>query len=210
MGMGKSIGKTIVLLILIVILVLLGLLWFDYLGVIQAKQFFAPVYKVMGLEPQTSSTATTSEALLSADLEADRLSKRLEQIEIRAEELNKRESDIYVQEQRNLQMAEELEQRRISQEEREKTFNNIQKLYDDRSVNIETNARYLTGMVPANAVAILLEMEDQDIIDILRKVDEIAAAEGSSSMVAYWLSLMPATRVADIQRKMTSKPQSLN
>ena len=127
MGMGKSLGKTIVLLVLIIILVVLGLLWFDYLGVIHAKQVFAPVYKLMGLEPQISTTATTSEALLTANLDADRLAKRIESLEIYNEELTKRESDITVKELKNIQIAEELEQRRISKEERKKTFNNKQK-----------------------------------------------------------------------------------
>ena len=64
-------------------------------------------------------------------------------------------------------------------------------------------------MAPANAVAILLAMDDQDMIDTLRKVDEIAEQEGKSSMVSYWMSLMPPERVAQIQRKMTVKPNSL-
>ncbi|MBE6345576.1 MAG: flagellar protein FlbB, partial [Spirochaetaceae bacterium] len=42
----NNIGKIIILLFLIIILVLAGLMWFDYLGVIQAKKIFAPVYKL--------------------------------------------------------------------------------------------------------------------------------------------------------------------
>ena len=95
------------------------------------------------------------------------------------------------------------------QEEREKTFNNTVKKYDDREVNIVQNAKNLTGMPPESAVAILNAMEDQDVIDTLRKVEEIAQEEGTMSMVAYWLSLMPADRVATIQRKMVSKPKTL-
>jgi flagellar protein FlbB len=123
--------------------------------------------------------------------------------------LDKRELDIQALEAENTQIAQELEERRISQEEREKTFNNIQKMYDDRNVNIRKNAENLNGMAPANAVAILNEMDDQDIIDTLRMVDQIAAEEGTSSMVSYWLSLMPANRVAELQRKMANKPTSL-
>ena len=48
MGFGKSFGKTLVLLILVIILILGGLLWFDYLGVIQAKKLFAPFYRLIG------------------------------------------------------------------------------------------------------------------------------------------------------------------
>ena len=209
MGFGKSFGKTLVLLILVIILILGGLLWFDYLGVIQAKKLFAPFYRLIGKEPQTSVAVTTNAEILQADLDNERLEKRLEELSLRSEELDKREQDIAALEAENTQIAQELEERRISQEEREKTFNNIQKMYDDRSVNIRKNAENLNGMAPANAVAILNEMDDQDIIDTLRMVDQIAAEEGKASMVSYWLSLMPAERVAELQRKMADKPTSL-
>ena len=209
MSFGRSLGKTIVLLILVIILILGGLLWFDYLGVINAKSMFAPFYRMIGKEPQTTVIKTTSAELLQTDLDDERLAKRLEELSLRSEELDKRELDIQALEAENTQIAQELEERRISQEEREKTFNNIQKMYDDRNVNIRKNAENLNGMAPANAVAILNEMDDQDIIDTLRMVDQIAAEEGTSSMVSYWLSLMPANRVAELQRKMANKPTSL-
>lgn len=205
---GNGIGKTILLLFLICILVLGGLLWFDYLGLITAKQFFAPVYNLIGLSPQTSATLTSGNTIFS-DIDEDRYAKRLEALNIRTQELDKREQDIVLAEQRNVQIEQELEDRRIAQEEREKTFNNTIKKYDDREVNIVQNVQNLTGMQPQNAVDIMIAMDDQDVIDILRKADEMAAAEGSASMVAYWLSLMPPERAAQIQRKMLIKPTSL-
>ena len=110
----------------------------------------------------------------------------------------------------NEQIAHELSEREKSQEEREKTFNNILKQYDDKEVNIEQIALNLNGMRPEAAVNILLAMDDQTVIDVLRKVEEIAKRDGSSSMGSYWLSLMPADRAAEIQRKMLSKPEKLN
>jgi flagellar protein FlbB len=55
----------------------------------------------------------------------------------------------------------------------------------------------------------MLAMDDQDVIDALRKTEEIAQAEGTTSIVSYWLSLMPPERAAEIQRKMVSRPPSL-
>ena len=107
-------------------------------------------------------------------------------------------------------IAKELEDRQKSQEERVKTFNNEVKKYDDRSVNIEQIVANLNGMPPKSAVGILIEMDDQDVIDVLRRADEIAAASGESSTVAYWLSLMPSDRAAEISRKMANKPLSIN
>ncbi|MBE6347691.1 MAG: flagellar protein FlbB [Spirochaetaceae bacterium] len=209
MARGKGLGKTIVLLFLVVILILIGLMWFDYLGVVNAKKIFAPVYKLFGLVPQTSVSITNNDPVLMSNLEDDRIEKRLEALEIRAQELDKREEELKKLEEQNLQISQELDDLRKSQEEREKTFNNTVKKYDDREVNIVQNAKNLTGMPPESAVAILNAMEDQDVIDTLRKVEEIAQEEGTMSMVSYWLSLMPADRVATIQRKMVSKPKTL-
>ena len=209
MAKGSVIGKSIVLLFLIVILALGGLVWFDYLGVLHLKKSFAPLYKFLGKEPQTSLTSTSSNPL-TADLDQDRLDKLRESLEIFRQELDKREKDIAALEQQNQQIALELSERVKTQEEREKTFNDAVKKYDDRNVNIEQISQNLTGMAPQNAVNILVAMDDQMVIDILRKVEETARANNTSSMVAYWLSLMPADRAAEIQRKMASKPESLN
>ena len=147
---------------------------------------------------------------MTADLDQDRLDKQRESLEIFRQELDKREKDIAALEQQNQQIALELSERVKTQEEREKTFNDAVKKYDDRNVNIEQISQNLTGMAPQNAVNILVAMDDQMVIDILRKVEETARANNTSSMVAYWLSLMPADRAAEIQRKMASKPESLN
>ena len=64
-------------------------------------------------------------------------------------------------------------------------------------------------MPPDKAVEILKALDDQSVIDILRKVEELAKAAGTDSVVSYWLSLMPPARSADIQRKMNQKPASL-
>ncbi len=209
MSRGKTIGKIIAMLLLIVILVLGGMLWFDYLGVINAKNTFAPIYTMLGMQVQTSVTTDTTDLTLVANLEEDRFAKRLESLEIRNQELNQREESVSLAEDQNLQIAAELEEMRVSLEQQQITFSNEVKRYDDRNLNIEQNARNLAAMRPANAVAILNAMDDQDIIDTLRKVDEIAASEGAASQVSNWLSLMPPERTAELNRKMTSKPATI-
>lgn len=204
----KAVGKSIVLIMLIIIMALGGLLWFDYLGVVHVKSVFSPLYKVLGKTPQTSDTATLTNPVV-ADLDQDRINKQREAIELRTEELDKRENEILQKEKLNEQIASELSNREKFQEEREKTFNQSVKQYDDKNVNIEQIAANLNGMRPEAAVNILVAMDDQTVIDVLRKVEEIAARNGISSMGSYWLSLMPAERAAEIQRKMLSKPDSL-
>ena len=46
MARSRGVGKSIALLFLILAIILGGLLWFDYLGIIKAKSFFAPVYNL--------------------------------------------------------------------------------------------------------------------------------------------------------------------
>lgn len=208
MSFKKSLGKSVVLLIIIAILVVGGLLWFDYLGVVHVKSIFSPAFKLLGKTPQSSVTATEKNPLV-ANLDEDRLKKQREANEIFKEELDKREADIAAVEQQNAQIAAELAEREKNQEEREKTFNLTIKKYDDRNVNVEQIAKNLNGMRPEAAVAILEAMDDQLVIDVLRKVEEMAAANGSSSMGSYWISLMPSERAAEINRKMVSKPESL-
>lgn len=208
MSFKKSLGKSFVLLIIIIILILGGLLWFDYLGIVKVKSVFTPVYKMMGKQPQTSSTSTQSNPLV-ANLDEDRLNKQKEAINIQMEELDKREADLKVSEDQNAQIAAELAEREKNQEEREKTFNLTLEKYENKEKNVEQIARYLNGMRPQNAVDILNGMEDQLVIDVLRKVEEIAASEGTTSMGAYWLSLMPSDRAAELNRKMVNKPKTL-
>ena len=209
MSFKKSLGKSFVLLIIILILIVGGLLWFDYLGVVHVKNIFAPLYTLMHKTPQTSTTATQSKPLV-ANLDEDRLLKQREALDIYKEELEKREADIEAVEKQNEQVSAELAERDKNQEEREKTFNSTVKKYDDKNINVEQIAKNLNGMRPEAAVDILKAMDDQTVIDVLRKVEELAAASGSASMGSYWLSLMPPERAAEIQRKMISKPEALD
>ena len=209
MSFKKSLGKSFVLLMIILILLVGGLLWFDYLGVIHVKTVFSPLYTLMHKTPQTSSTATQTKPL-TANLDEDRLLKQREALDIYKEELDKREADIESVEKQNEQVSAELAEREKNQEKREKTFNLEVKKYDDKNINVEQIAKNLNGMRPQAAVDILIAMDDQVVIDVLRKVEEIAKTEGTSSMGSYWLSLMPPERAATIQRKMLSKPENLD
>lgn len=199
-------GRVFVLLLLILVLAAGGALWFDYLGVFQSRHVFAPLYSFLGLNPrQGISTLPT----MDGDLDADRIAKRLEAIDLRSQELDLKDESLDRKEGEILQMSQELEDRLASVEERERTYTELLRQTDERDANIDQIARYINGMPPQSAVQNLLAMDDQDIIDILRKVESIAAADGKGSSVAYWFSLMPADRAAEIQRKMANKPLSL-
>jgi flagellar protein FlbB len=207
-GYGLRIfGKILILLILIAALAGGGLLWFDYLNIIDAKTMLTPVYRLFGLTPRSPDNQG-EEGLLSLD--AERLAVRLEAQELRSMELDRREADILTRRGEIEQMAEELEERQKALDERENSINAQTQDAENKQKNVEQYARYLNGMPPERAVGIITAMNDQDAIDVLRMTETIAQAEGTNSIVAYWLSLMPPERAAELQHKMTGRPSSLN
>jgi flagellar protein FlbB len=205
--MGKVIAKSVVLLLLIIALAGGGLVWFDYLNIIDAKTLLSPLYRFIGKDGRSQSLAQAEETV---SLDAERLAVRLEAMDLRELELAKQEQEIQGRRGEIEQMAQELEERQKALDEREKSFNEVVAAAENKSRNVEQYSRYLSGMPPQNAVNILAQMEEQNVIDVLRKTEEIAQAEGTASIVSYWLSLMDPVRAAELQRKMVTRPSSLN
>jgi flagellar protein FlbB len=201
------VGKVIVLLVLILALAGGGIVWFDYLNVIDAKTALAPVYRLIGREGRTQAKAEAQEPL---SLDAERLALRLEALELRGREMDNRAQELETRYAEIEQMAQELEARQKALDDRENSFTAAIREAETKSKIVEQNARYLTGMDPQKAVPILIAMDDQDAIEVIRKAEELAQAEGTASIVSYWFSLMPAQRAAELQRKMTGRPPDLN
>ncbi len=194
---GVGAGFRIVILILLVgVLALGGLVWFDYLGILDARRVLAPVFSWFGAK---KPAVEAEDPLL---LEKERLAKQIEALAVRAEELSSREQQITSREQELTQKVEQVEEREKAAEEREKVFNDRIQAFENRRVNLKQNATYLVDMPPDKAVKILLDMEDQDVIDLFRIAEQQAAEAGELSMVSYWLSLMPPDRAAALERKM--------
>jgi flagellar protein FlbB len=212
-------GRIIVMLFLILILVGGGVLWFDYLNIIDAKDFSGPVFNVLRAVPiinriipagagRTQQPFTGEEGLLNLD--SERFAKIMEAMELRNMELEKQEQDIQNRQGRIEQMAQELEERQKALDEQENSINALLTDAEIKDRAVERNAINLTGMPPQRAVGILAAMDDQDVIDVLRKTDQLAQESGGQSIVSFWLSLMDPQRAAEISRKMVSRPPSLN
>ena len=191
------------LLLLILVLLVGGLLWFDYLGLMNVKQFFFFFSQLVGISAP-EKVENDEDAVL---LERERLLKREEALKLQQEALDSRSEEIAQMEAEVQQKLEMLEEKEKALAEREKSFNERVKQYENKRANLRQSAEYFTGMPPQKAVDRLLEMEDQDIIDILRTTERIARETGQGSLVAYWLSLMPSERAAQLSRKMLKKPE---
>jgi len=202
-------GRAIVLILLIIILSVGGIIWFDFLNIIDAKTVLAPVYRFIPFIPGSGRSQPKQEPDEFINLDAERLAIRLEALELRNMEMDTRQRDLDTEQGKIVQMAQELEERQKALDEREKSLSAQAADAENKDRNVEQNARYLTGMPPRNAVGIIAQLDDQDAIDILRKTEEIAQAEGTTSVVAYWFSLMDPVRAAELQRKMAGRPPSL-
>ncbi len=194
------------MLIMIVALALGGLFWFDYLGVVDAKAIFAPALRLAGVKTRTGQALPSDSPTL---LDDERFSKQIAAVEAMRQELDQREKAATERQAAVEAMAQEIADRTKALDERENSFKQLTERYENRRANVEQNARYLTGMPPADAVKILAASDDQTVIDVLRAVEELAAKSGEASVVSYWLSLLPPDRSATIQRKMNVKPASL-
>ncbi|MEL3908659.1 MAG: flagellar protein FlbB [Treponemataceae bacterium] len=205
MAKRGTIGKVIVLILLIIVLIFASLFLFDYLGLINIKPIFSPVYSLFGIEkPQGVSKETPLSG--PGDLDADMLNKRLEAFEIRRQELDKKETDVLALIAENEQISAELEERQAAQEEKEKSFQQMLAEKHDRAANIRQIAIYAYNSRPDDAVKNLLELDDQDIIEILRAAEVYSKELGKNSPVSYWFTLMPPERAGEIQRKMANAP----
>jgi flagellar protein FlbB len=206
-GRPRVLGRIILLLAMILALAIGGIVWFDYIGLIDAKTLMSPVYKMLGVRTRGESPIRPDSPAL---LEEERYAKRLESITARSEEQDTRQSGLDKRDAEIAQKAQELDDRVKAVDDKEKSFNDKVKQYDNRKANIDQNAQYLVGMSPDRAVDILKAMEDdQTVIDLFHAVEERAKAAGESSLVSVWLSKMPPDRSARLQRKMAAKPSSL-
>jgi flagellar protein FlbB len=199
---ANVLGRIFGLLLLILVLGGFGLVWLDILGLADARTLAMPALKLLGVT-NTDRQINAEDPLL---LDRERLIKREDALALYKEDLALQDADLRKQNEDVLQKQNSLAEREKAQDDRENSFNEIKKQADDRRANLVQNSQYLNSMPPAKAVPILLQLDDQDLIDLLRVTEEEAKAQGQTSIVSAWIGLMPPDRAAALQRKMASKP----
>ncbi len=195
--------KVLVLLLLVIALILGGLLWLDFLGLINSRDALNPVVRL--IRPSIAKPTDNPGDLYLLDKE--RLLKWEESLNIREASLEERSNEVSLKQAELEELTGQLMDRQKEVEEKENSLNAALKNYDDKAKNLEQNARYLEGMPPESAVAIMLQMKDTELVDLLRTSEKLAGQEGRDSLVAFWLSLMPPERSAVVQSKMALKPE---
>ena len=199
---ANVLGRIFGLLLLILILGGVGLLWLDILGLVDARTLAMPILTAVGFTPNDRQINAEDPLLL----DREPLIMREDALALYKEDLSLQDTDLKKQNEELLQKQNSLAEREKAQDDRENSFNQIKKQAEDRKANLVQNSKYLNSMPPAKAVPILLQLDDQDLIDLLRVTEDEAKAQGQDSIVSAWIGLMPADRAATIQRKMARKP----
>ena len=144
-------SKFLMLLLLILILLIGGALWFDYLGLLNVKETFAPATRLVGIS-SPEKLENEDDLLL---LERERLSKREEALKLNREALEANLAELEKMETEVRQKMEMLEEKEKALAEREKSFNERVKQYENKRANLRQSAEYFNGMPPQRAVEML-------------------------------------------------------
>lgn len=204
-SVGGLIGKSILLLLLIVALVIGGIIWFDFLGVVDKGDSLNFVTKLFGVD-ETEPVEDVEQSIYLLD--SVRIIKEREALERRDLELKVREESIILEEAKNKQIKDELNEKEIALNDKEKSLDNALKRYEDEDKNLETTVRYLGSIAPGEAVAIMNNYPVIKVVDSLRKEDELAILDGRASLSSAWLRLMDPARGAQVQSMMIKKPSA--
>ena len=137
-------GRIFIFFLLFIVLTLGGLIWFDYLGIIDAKSLLAPVYRALGVQKRGAVAGADEPNLL----DKERLAKEAEALSLRQQDLDTRAAALATKEKELNQLGQDLNDREAALGAREKAFNDRVKAFENRRVNLEQNARYLTSMPP--------------------------------------------------------------
>jgi len=189
--------------LLVLVLAVGGALWFDFLGLVEVTDFFAPVLRWFRLQPR-EETVEVEDPVLLAD---SRLAKREEALQISLDELAQRQSTLDARELELAETADQLREMESALADRENSVNQRLRQVENERAALVRLSTYLTNMPPRDAVEILVNYGDQTLLDVLLVTDELADDAGQQSLVPYWLSLMPADRAATIGEKLEMLPE---
>ncbi|MBU1078163.1 MAG: hypothetical protein KKH98_12775 [Spirochaetes bacterium] len=191
--------RLINLVVLNIFLIASGILWLDYMGLINFKEgVFPTLAKIPGFnfilpkrleDPLLLAKEEYRKQELVKKMEWDQLKDKQEKLEVLKTELEEKENSLKEQSDRVKEKELELDKKYSDQDN-----------YRDR---IGQQAKYFVSMRPEDAVNRLSNMDDLLVIDILKAIEKKALEEGKQSIVPYFLSLMTPEKASVIQRKMT-------
>ncbi|MGB9621491.1 MAG: periplasmic-type flagellar collar protein FlbB [Brevinematia bacterium] len=178
-----------------ILLLIIGVMLLDTIGIIDYRSYlyenvpFVRNYLVQKLE---DPNLVEKENLLRYKQELDYLKKVLDE---RERDLSNREKEIAVKEQ-------ELQEKLSMVDEMKATLEKQQQIFKDQDAKVTKLANYISSLPPDDAVKILANMDDDTIVDVLLKMDQIAERQGLQSLSSFLLSKLPSDRAARIGEKI--------
>jgi flagellar protein FlbB len=188
--------RIFVLLLIVILLVILGMFILNSLGIVDSRTLLSPILGLFNV--QTETKIDVSDPMLLAK---QRLAKDYEAVDLLQQEVQKLQSEVDSKNQEATQKMDDLAEREKQLSEREKLLNQQTKEGDDRMRRLEQMSRQFLGMPPKDAVNVMLAMNVQEVIDVMKITEAMAQQAGEDSIVPYWLSIMPADKAAEIQEK---------
>lgn len=202
-SLAGGFARVFFMVILVLGLIIGGLLWMDFLGIINLRPILSPLMSLVGLESQQ----VVEEPFSATLLDSDRLAKERQAIAIERRDLQISAEDLALRDAELTRKESELAERESSIEEKQNSLIEAIGQYDNRVTNLEQTARYMMNMPPSDAVSIMNEYELMDLVDVLRTSERLSREADEASLVAYWLSIMSdRNRAAEIQRMLVEKP----
>ncbi len=190
-------ARAVYLVLLIFFLMLIGFFAFDYFQIINASEIFPFLNKEPGLVNADSESPSELEKL-EFRKEMERLAKDRDEIIQKEDELKKEKERLEAE----LEKIEELK-RGLSSKENELKSAESEK--NSRGKLVKVMAEKVANMPPDNAVQMLINWPDKDVIDVFIQMDKDAEQDGRQTITTYLLTLFPAERRATITNKWLSR-----
>lgn len=188
-------GKGNLPLVFILLCILIGLLiggvyLLDALGIMGKGKIFSNLSKVPGVGVLFAPPKITYE-----DVKKEELRKLQESIDLKLNELGQKEEKLAIREENAKKREEELALVEEELQRKKEALEKRETIYEDQEAKWQKLVTYYEDMKPDAAAAILSEMDDQIVVEILRRMKK--------AQVSITMMKMNPKRASEISRKMS-------
>lgn len=200
--MNRFSEKIKIVYLLMVILFAAGVFVYllDTWGVIRLEDTFTFLKK----EPPTVAASHDSPTLL----ELEQLQKEKDRLKDLETELREKEAGLSREKSELQKKQEELQEVRKGLDIEKKKMAEDRALLMERERLIENMASRLVAMPPGDAVAIVAGWSNSDLVDVFRRMEQMAEDEGRQSIVPFLLTKLPRDRARIITSLMLDSEAS--
>ncbi|HTP59474.1 MAG TPA: flagellar protein FlbB, partial [Spirochaetia bacterium] len=110
--------RIFILFLLLLVLSLGGIIWFDYLGIVDARSVISPVYQLLGFSKRSAVASADDPNLL----DKERLDKQQQALVIRSQELDTRQASLDAREKQLNQLSDQLKEQQAAIDAQQKAL----------------------------------------------------------------------------------------